>query len=119
MITRKEYLENSSELHHKYYMQFVNTATVSHVKKCIGLDNILNSQNEHFNDIPLWEWDACIGWAGSRFILRHPLLPYNQEKLVEAHGNRYYSCSDMICIAKAAASYIKEMETLVRDIDSQ
>lgn len=101
--TRKDCL-NGKCTHHEYYSQFVNDAVINMVKLHIGVDKIKKSTDKHFNDIPLGNWDmvrvdnvmdlekwrtlACPNYLGS--------------------NNYYYTKSDNVCIAKAAARIIKE-----------
>ena len=56
IITREQYM-NHKATHREYYGQFVNDNIKQVVARRIGLKRILNSQDEHFNDIPLQEWD--------------------------------------------------------------
>lgn len=73
-MTRKEYLdgprETSKERHREYYSQFVNKKVKEHVIKGIGLDDILSSTDEHFNDIRLSRWDNLF------MINPNPYSPY-------------------------------------------
>ena len=65
MITHKEYMANSSELHHAYYLQFATEATKRFVLERIGMDKLLRSTDPHLNDIVKhsnggtgsWVWD--------------------------------------------------------------
>ena len=67
MITHKEYMANSAELHHAYYLQFVTEATKRFVLERIGMDKLLRSTCPHLNDIVKhnnnnigvgsWVWD--------------------------------------------------------------
>lgn len=56
MITRKQYIANENT-HDEYYSQFVNSNVIDAVNLCIGKDKIIDSKDEHFNDIPLKHWD--------------------------------------------------------------
>lgn len=103
IITRETYMQDSEKLHDEYYEQFVNSSTIRQVQMRFG-DRIIKSKDEHFNDIPLNQWDALIGWP---FGDRGTYLSHNKDRLEEANGSRAYACSDMICIAKAAARMIK------------
>lgn len=65
MITRKEYMANSAELHHAYYLQFATEETKRFVLELIGMDKLLRSTCPHLNDIVKhsnsgagsWVWD--------------------------------------------------------------
>ena len=64
MITHKEYMANSAELHHAYYLQFATEATKRFVLERIGMDKLLRSTCPHPNDIVKhnigvgsWVWD--------------------------------------------------------------
>lgn len=80
MITRKEYMANSANLHRAYYSQFITEEMEQLIQLHIGLDRLLTSKDEHFNDITdIREWDAmmystydkrdgrklCAGWLGN------------------------------------------------------
>jgi hypothetical protein len=65
MITHKEYMANSTELHHAYYLQFATEDTKRFVLEHIGMDKLLRSACPHLNDIVKhsnggtgsWVWD--------------------------------------------------------------
>lgn len=63
MITHKEYMANSAELHHAYYLQFATEATKRFVLERIGMDKLLSSTCPYLNDIVRhsgagsWVWD--------------------------------------------------------------
>lgn len=100
LITRKQYMDNSSELHHDYYAQFVTDATRQWVRKNIGMDKLLSSKCEYFNDIGIkhsnggagkWIWDFA---------------PYNLQLMREAGETSpgyLPSQSAVTCTAKACA----------------
>ena len=56
MFTRKQYI-NKEVTHSEYYGQYVTDSIKESIKLSIGLDRILKSKCEHFNDIPLVLWD--------------------------------------------------------------
>jgi len=56
IFTRADYLEKKCT-HREYYGQFVSVNTKTLVCGYIGMDRLRASKNEHFNDIPLAEWD--------------------------------------------------------------
>lgn len=92
MITRKQYMDNDAT-HDQYYSQFVDHDTKQYVKSSIGLDKILASNDEHFNDIPLKRWDCCC-------------VSIEAIEMLKAAGDTW-SQSGRVCIAKAAARIIK------------
>jgi hypothetical protein len=94
MITRKEYLENSKELHYPYYFQFANKATKELILRSIGKGRIKKSNNKYFNDIPLSEWDKLSGF-----------MVFNKTLCMEVNGQ--VSLSDRVCILKAVAENIR------------
>ena len=107
IITRADYMENSSELHHAYYSQFVNNSIIGLVKSRIGVDRIKDSKNEWFNDIPLKEWDnlhnSCCAMMNRKKALQ--AVPIKDKP-----GFFNWSLSDSVCTHKAAARIIKETE---------
>lgn len=69
MYTRKQYL-NKECTHREYWGQFVNSHTKNLVRTHIGFSKIMQSDDPHFNDIPLEKWDAITLGHYSRAILR-------------------------------------------------
>jgi hypothetical protein len=125
MITRNEYMENSSQLHQAYYAQFVTRFTLSQVAMAIGVDAIKTSTDRHFNDIPLVRWDRLVGWTGgwvNKWFGNRTILNFNREKFKAASGRTdgklVYSASDMICIAKAAAKMIQENPEILENLEN-
>lgn len=65
MITRKEYMANSAELYHAYFLQFATEETKRFVLERIGMDKLLRSTCPYLNDIVKhsggsagsWVWD--------------------------------------------------------------
>jgi|TARA_B100001094_G_scaffold17444_1_gene15012 hypothetical protein len=57
-FSRSEYLDGQVE-HQKYYAQMLNTDIIKAVVSSVGVDKILNSTDEHMNDIPLGKWDQA------------------------------------------------------------
>lgn len=93
MKTRQDYI-NKKCTYEEYYAQFVNDNVKLMVKDHIGINVILNSKDEHFNDIPLKKWDL-IG------------LPYGIRDLLKEAGD-FYTLAGQVCILKAAARQIKK-----------
>ena len=99
--TRQDYLAHRCT-HREYYAQFVNESTRLSVRACIGVERLLASTDEHFNDIPLHEWDSLCGFhqSGSR-ITGSPRLPVSGRWLELGEGGP--SLSSLVCVAKEAA----------------
>lgn len=53
MITRKEYMQNSSELFDQYYLQFATPLTRHQVLASIGIDRLLASEDKYLNDVKI------------------------------------------------------------------
>jgi len=109
-ITKKEYMNNSAELHHKYYLQFatkdtkrfiLNSLTIKQIK------NALNSGDEHLNKIKIpynnmsnggsWWWDA----APINIKLARELGCVGEKSLP--------SQSTRTCVGKAMAKQLTEL----------
>jgi hypothetical protein len=97
MITRDEYMSNSSELHHTYYSQFVTPSTLIFVNRNIGLARLQASTDKHLNDVVRWERGGTWLWDRS---------PIN-EQLAKELGEGC-SMSTRTCVGKAAARMILE-----------
>jgi hypothetical protein len=99
LITRKEYMNNSSELHHAYYLQFSTPQTKFFVLNSLNIKDIKNALlngDKHLNDIKIpfnnmssggsWWWDNT---------------PINTSLLKELGESR--SPSTSTCVGKAMA----------------
>lgn len=96
-MTRNEYLEKATmEAHREYYGQFVSEGLKTMVMNRIGKKEIMESKDEHMNDIKLERWDA----------LHQGILSYTGRKLKELGGT--HSLCETVCIAKEAARQIRE-----------
>lgn len=121
MITRKQYMADSSILFHEYYNQFVNdkikelvkdTFTVEKLKKCLVKD-------KHLNNIPLKKWDALAGVKNTKQSSidqwnksggKGPLLNLVDKNLLREIGENW-SLATATCILKnAARELVKEHE---------
>jgi hypothetical protein len=68
-ITRAEYMDNSSELHHEYYSQFITESTKQFILNSLTIEQINEGlkKDEHLNNIKIpynnmgsggrWWWD--------------------------------------------------------------
>ena len=90
-FSRSDYLDNKCS-HDDYYGQFVNEFRKATVARIIGTDNIKNSKDPHFNDIPLHKWDS---------------LPANCTDSEMKEVGDFYTLSGKVCIAKACAKQIR------------
>jgi len=97
-ITRDEYMQNASELHHAYYSQFVTQSTLLFVQSQIGIKRLKESKCEHLNDVCKWEKGGQT-WLWDR-------SPLN-EKLARELGEGL-SMSTRTCTGKAAAKILLE-----------
>lgn len=101
VITRAAYMAGKHSFD-EYYGQFVTKDLITYISAAIGTDRIKNSQDPHFNDIPLAQWDRLT--AVSHCI--------NHDKLRGAenhsdHSTYPRSLCTQVCMAKAAARAIK------------
>ena len=90
MITRKDYMADSNNLHHSYYLQFATKSTFSLIKAFVG--------ERDYNSIPLHAWDR---------ISESVRMSVDKTLLARAEGyeppHYPWSLSISICIAKAVA----------------
>ena len=99
MITRSQYMENSSELHQEYYLQFATESTFHFVRTKIGLEKLRSSKDKYFNDIirmpgradATWIWDFS------------PCNLQFMRELGEVGERSLPSKSTCTCVGKAAA----------------
>lgn len=104
IITRTQYLNDSSNLHQAYYSQFVTPATVEYVKRRIGIEKLKSSKCEHFNDLG---YKHSQGGAGTWIW---DFAPVNIAAMIDAGECSGYgpSYSSITCTAKACARMILE-----------
>jgi len=93
MYKRKDYMSGKIT-HRQYYTQFVNDNVKNMIIDSIGLNRLVNSKDEYFNDIPLELWDI-IG------------LPGGIVDKINRAGD-YYSLAGQVCILKEAARQLRE-----------
>ena len=97
MVTRDQYMENASELHQEYYLQFATESTFRFVRNQIGLEKLRKSKDKYFNDIikhgPFggWIWDDS------------PVNSTLMKELGEIGHGSLPSKSTHTCVGKAAA----------------
>jgi hypothetical protein len=88
---------DTNAVHREYFSQFVTEDIKSRVLSSIGGMAIINSTDEHMNDIPLKEWDATLIPCPASVVKKAKELGEN------------LSQSILVCIAKEAAKQIKEL----------
>jgi len=97
MYTRRDYLYKRCT-HREYYSQFVTEEIRNYVQRRIGLNDILNSTDEWFNDIPLKRWDSIA--YNLRVLVDDQLLTETQAG---------WCLATATCISKEAARQLKEV----------
>ena len=95
-IYRKQYISGEKTFD-EFYGQFVTNQVAEVVRVGIGEDLVKASTDQHFNDIPLAQWDRLYG-------LIQMLVGRD---VAEANGGGGVSLSDTVCVAKAAAKLIR------------
>ena len=99
MITREQYMENSNELSHKYYAQFVTEGTLNFVESQFGIERLKASKDEHLNDLCSYTQGGAGNWAWD-------FSPINKGLLKPLGENN--SDSTHTCVGKAAARILLE-----------
>jgi hypothetical protein len=104
-------MKDSSNLHRKYYGQFVNDQVKTEVLRFIGKTALLKSKDEYLNDIPLKKWDALGGFAFSPttgvMLMKPTYIDPVDIKLIREAAEGV-SSSTLVCIYKEAARQIIE-----------
>ena len=95
IYTRKDYMNNRCTFS-EFYGQVIDDAVKAYVGLNIGAHRILESKDEHFNDIPLREWDG-LAWF---------LAQITKDKRAKCGIDN--SIASMVCVAKEAAKQLKE-----------
>lgn len=105
MITRKEYMTDSANLHQAYYAQFITEATRRYVLGNVGMSKLKASTDRHLNDVTVKRYDSGLTvWN---------VAPVNVAKAIDAGecvANPTPSCRT--CTAKEAARVLLEEHTL-------
>jgi hypothetical protein len=96
--TRKQYMAGEVS-HGDYYGQFVTTSVLG----LLPTPRVLDSKDEHFNDIPLKTWDHLAGCLSPGVIAKVA----ESNATVTAGGVRSISLSDKVCVLKAAARQVR------------
>lgn len=128
LITREEHFERSaieyaangsgSKSHHEYYSQFVTPEILALVQNKFGKDSLKEAfaKDEHFNTIPLRQWDNLAGWqithsqGSENYHLSSTYVRdlIGKDKLTAAGEG--YSCGTGVCVLKAAARILIEQD---------
>jgi hypothetical protein len=102
MITRKQYMDNSRELHEAYFSQFVHKGILSFVSNQFPdkakLVESFKADNS-FNAIPLGYWDNMTGYIEATV----------SQQLLKKTGEGALCLSTGVCIAKAAARMLVQV----------
>jgi hypothetical protein len=85
---------NGLDAHRAYYAQFVSPLTISNVLNVVGKERILQSTDEHLNDIPLHQWSRAAEMM-------------KRSMLFKSAGD-YYTDANGVCVVKEAARQFKE-----------
>lgn len=101
MITREQYMENSSELHHEYYLQYATEQSYDFVRKIIGIKLLQSSTDKYFNDIIKHRNGGRGGWAWDHAPINIKLM----KELGEPN-----SLSTHTCVGKSVAREILRQE---------
>lgn len=96
--------------HKAYYEQFATPAVQSLVAESIGMERIMRSNDDYFNDIPLTKWDQLDVMIGR--LVGGMLGASNAST---AGGQRSYSLCDTVSVAKAAARILKREYSRIED----
>jgi len=93
-ITRAQYMENSDELHHAYYLQFATPATRNFVVTHIGMEKLLACEDQkHLN--------GCVRWTNGGRTWLWDGAPINATLARELGES--ICLSTHTCVGKAAA----------------
>jgi hypothetical protein len=130
MITRQDYMNNSNKDNfdnfRAYYSQFVTAEIKALVERTFTKEKLVKAYqtDEHFNNIPLYKWDALAGLYPSKKFARLPeygcSLSLNQwlntggngplkslvNKALLKEAKEGWSLCTAVCIAKEAARQI-------------
>lgn len=99
MITREQYMANSSELHNDYYLQFATESTFLFVRSSIGIEKLKSSKDKYFNDIIRMPGRADARWIWDSSPMNLDLA----RELGEVGQKSLPSKSTRTCVGKAAA----------------
>lgn len=97
-ITRKQYMQDSENLHHEYYKQLVTKEFLTYLKNKPRLLQLCkDSKKESFNSVSLSLWDSL------------PVGSFVNSELLSELGETRSLCT-YVCIAKTAVRIILTKE---------
>lgn len=107
VITRTDYMSDSTVTHDDYYGQFVTEHTLSYVGGAFGAERLRAAldQDRHLNSIALKHWDTLTTHPVGRDGFRSR-MPFNR-LLIVATGETV-TRAVLVCIAKRAARMLVE-----------
>lgn len=97
LITRKEYMNDSKNLHHDYFLQFVTESTKRFINSVFTIEQLLGSNDPHLNDLAKHEIGG--GWIWNR-------TPFNQALMRELGEVNINTASNSTCVGKAYAKQL-------------
>lgn len=100
-ITKHQYSQNSSELHHAFYSQFVTDATLAFVKNQIGLERLRKCTDPHLNHVQGIQMTAN-GWIWDKSPIDLTLA----RELGAVSEGCLPSLATRTCVGKAAAKML-------------
>lgn len=99
---RRDYMSGRID-HHDYYGQFVTDGLIATVSAALSEQRIRTSDDPHFNDIPLEEWDQL----AKRLPARTWSGVAHSNASTTRGGVSNVSLSDKVCLLKATARRIQ------------
>lgn len=108
---RNDYMKKGLIDHHDYFLQFINKNSMERALfSFFGRETIEQSKDEHFNDIPLKEWDQFNARAhinGLKFGFAECASYVDRNKLW-SEQRVPWSMSNNVCFAKTMAHIIRD-----------
>lgn len=100
LITRKEYMADSSNLFSTYYLQFANSQSYDFIKNRIGIDKLLTSKCEHLNDLYKHSNNGAGSWIWDYTPVNLPLARLAGEVSATGTGSQAFHTCVGKCVAK-------------------
>lgn len=101
-------LRNDVCTYHEYMSQFVNDRILDIVRNRFGIELLLSSDDPHFNDIPLLQWDR-LDILIQNSIDRKLYMKCHNATYGERDQDKFiWSLSQGVSIAKTAARILVE-----------
>ena len=95
MITRQDYLNGNSTLD-EYYLQFSTSGYQSFIAGLFSPEELMESNDHHFNDISLQRWDNAAEMG-------YPWMNHNAMK----QAGEIWCIATGVCLAKSVARVLK------------